>query len=230
VLRKKVASAGITAVLLSSILLWSICLRTAHASGPTLYVYPAENNVKPKQSFIISVNVENVVDLFAYEVKLAFNNAVLEPLAVEEGPFIRDQTTSPHGTFFLSRIEDDFVHVACLTVDNYPGVSGSGVLLRVTFNAIGSGTSDLHLYDTILLDSSITNIAHGTVDGTVLSGIEGDVNRDGIVNVIDLTFVSYSYGAFAGEPYYNLNADLNKDGIVDMRDLSTVAFNLGQTA
>jgi len=67
------------------------------------------------------------------------------------------------------------------------------------------------------------------VDGNVKVKLQGDVNGDGIVNVLDLTIVSLAYGFFEGEPGYNPDADLNNDGIVEMRDLVTVASNLGNT-
>ncbi len=55
----------------------------------------------------------------------------------------------------------------------------------------------------------------------------GDVNEDGIVNVIDITIVSVAYGSFEVDPDYNPQADLNADGIVDMWDLTAVGMNLG---
>jgi len=67
------------------------------------------------------------------------------------------------------------------------------------------------------------------IDGDVKVKMQGDVNGDGIVNVLDLSIVSMSYGSFEGEPDYDPDADLNKDGVVDMRDLAKVAMNLGNT-
>jgi hypothetical protein len=87
---------------------------------------------------------------------------------------------------------------------------------------------------TIIAEASIldgeTDIADNTyVDGTVKVKLPGDVNGDGVVDVLDLTIVSIAYGSFEGEPDYNPEADVNKDGLVDMRDLATVARNLGHT-
>jgi len=216
-------------LLLTSILTLIIILTTAQASGTTLYVDPAASTVNTDESFTVNVNIENVVDLFSYETKLGYDPNVLEVADIEEGSFIKDQTTSPSGTFFLTIIEDGFVHVACLTIGKYPGVSGSGTLFTVTFNVVKAGTSPLHLYDSILLDSNVTEMPHDTADGTVQATINGDVNSDGIVNVLDLTIVSLSYGLFKGEPGYNPEADINEDGIVDMRDLVIVAYHLGWT-
>jgi len=67
------------------------------------------------------------------------------------------------------------------------------------------------------------------VDGDVKVKLQGDVNGDCIVNVVDLTIVALSYGFFEDEPGYDPDADLNEDGLVDMRDLVTVASNLGRT-
>jgi subtilisin family serine protease len=66
-------------------------------------------------------------------------------------------------------------------------------------------------------------------DGHVKVKMQGDVNGDGAVNVLDLTIVSLSYGLYDGEPGFNPVADINKDGFVDMRDLVVVARNLGRT-
>jgi peptide/nickel transport system substrate-binding protein len=59
-----------------------------------------------------------------------------------------------------------------------------------------------------------------------LFGEVGDINRDGIINVIDLTLWSLSYGRWWYEPGYNAAADLNSDGIVDFRDGIRIAYRL----
>jgi hypothetical protein len=71
--------------------------------------------------------------------------------------------------------------------------------------------------------------SYGVVDFWLVKVCVGDVNGDGLINVIDLTLVSLAYGSFEGEPDYNPDADLNSDGIVDMKDMATVARNLGKT-
>jgi hypothetical protein len=67
----------------------------------------------------------------------------------------------------------------------------------------------------------------GNYDLYMRSSLVGDVNEDGIVNVIDITLVSLAFGFFQGEPGYDPAADINVDGIVDMRDLALVAMNFG---
>ena len=55
----------------------------------------------------------------------------------------------------------------------------------------------------------------------------GDRDRNGVVDIIDLTFVSFAYGCIEGlDPCFDTDADFNSDGIVDMRDLYNAAFHL----
>jgi len=67
------------------------------------------------------------------------------------------------------------------------------------------------------------------VDGTVKVEASGDVNGDGVVNIIDLARVARAYKARVGQPRYDPAADLNNDGIVDIWDLYIVATHYGQT-
>jgi len=71
---------------------------------------------------------------------------------------------------------------------------------------------------------SVNNIY---VDGTVKLRLMGDVDGDGIVNMIDLYEVGLSFGLFKGDPEFNVYADINKDGFINMLDLYLVAQNFG---
>ena len=65
------------------------------------------------------------------------------------------------------------------------------------------------------------------VDGTVKLRLMGDVDGNGIVNMLDLYEVGLSFGFFEGDPEFNVYADLNKDGFINMLDLYIVAQNFG---
>jgi len=140
-------------------------LRTLASPDTTIEIDPANNVANPPESFIIEINVADVTDLFAYEAKIGFDKNVLKATDVEEGLFIEDQTTSPMGTYFTYTISDKFVYATCVTLGVVPGVSGSGNLFTVTFTIKDGGESTLHLYDTILLDSTGAEMSHGTSDG-----------------------------------------------------------------
>jgi parallel beta-helix repeat protein len=56
------------------------------------------------------------------------------------------------------------------------------------------------------------------VVGTVYVGIPGDVNADGIVELMDFFVASNAYNSSPGKPNWNPNADINDDSMVEMMD------------
>lgn len=63
--------------------------------------------------------------------------------------------------------------------------------------------------------------------------LEGDINGDGKVDMLDISFVAYYFGSFNGtkaHPHgWNPQADINGDQKVDMMDIAIVAKNFGKT-
>jgi ABC-type transport system substrate-binding protein len=64
----------------------------------------------------------------------------------------------------------------------------------------------------------------------------GDVNRDGSVNILDLSYMARSLGRTTGDTHgsgwyqYNVDCDLNGDGTVNYLDLGVTSANYGKTA
>ena len=76
----------------------------------------------------------------------------------------------------------------------------------------------------------ITLTAPGATEKGVFKLIPGDVNRDGIVDVSDLTYVNATLGSVFGEDrLYSIELDLNADGIIDNSDLSYARAELNTT-
>ena len=55
--------------------------------------------------------------------------------------------------------------------------------------------------------------------------VRGDINDDGVVNVIDLGLMRTAFFEASGAPLYNGFADLNSDGIVNVVDLGLLRQN-----
>jgi acyl-CoA thioesterase I len=88
--------------------------------------------------------------------------------------------------------------------------------------AIGLQTQDL---------ASPPNTFTGTVATFEVVGtffLPGDLNRDGIVDGMDLLLFAPCFGAHRYDPNFELACDLNGDGIVDGKDLAVLAFNFGK--
>lgn len=60
------------------------------------------------------------------------------------------------------------------------------------------------------------------------AAITGDANNDGVVNILDLTFIASHFGESI-DAAREANPDVTGDGIVDIRDLVLVAGRFGQS-
>lgn len=56
-----------------------------------------------------------------------------------------------------------------------------------------------------------------------------DVNWDGRVNVIDITFVTQAYGSLSGDPLYNPYVDFDGNEYIDIHDGCRIALDLDKT-
>lgn len=63
-----------------------------------------------------------------------------------------------------------------------------------------------------------------------LAGLIGDVNLDGMVNILDLVSVAIAFQATPSSPTWNPHADVDADGLVNILDLTAVAIHFGETA
>jgi hypothetical protein len=72
-------------------------------------------------------------------------------------------------------------------------------------------------------------VMHGTfmVQGTEL--LAGDLNNDGVVDILDITLVAVAFDSELGDPNYNPIADLDGSGVIDIVDITMVAINFGNT-
>ncbi|WP_445231823.1 cohesin domain-containing protein [Duganella rhizosphaerae] len=143
-------------------LLAACCLQAA--AGPILSILPSSPMVLPGQTFSATVAIENASDLFAYQFDLAFNPGLLRITNVTEGSFL----PSVGPTVFFPGTIDNRAGQLAFTVgtltDGLPGASGDGGLVRIDFQALGTGgISGLSLSNLILLNSSLVEIADASV-------------------------------------------------------------------
>ena len=190
----------------------------------------SETPIHVDDTFTLDIRAENVFDLAGWQFDIAFDPAVLEALEVSEGGFLK---TDGGTTFFQSgRIDNGAGKITGLIAGRISdgGVSGSGSVLQVKFRAKSEGETELALQNFLFGSASKESIPagpleiHFTVEERLLTG---DVNRDGVVNILDLISVAQQLGkrVSADSP-----EDINGDGVVNIFDLTLVAQGIGGAA
>lgn len=124
---------------------------------------------------------------------------ILAPEELEQYVEIKNQTTNNDGTFNIGVSPGKYD----LLIDK-PG----------------------YLYYVI---KNITITDKGKIDLGDITIIAGDINKDGMIDLMDMTTLNDNYGAVEGaSENYNLNIDYTEDGIVDLTDMTIINNNYGQ--
>ena len=148
-------------------------------------------------TFTLDISAENVSDLAGWQFDIAFDPAALEAIGVTEGDFLKIDGSS---TFFQGGTIDNAAgKIGGLSAARFStqGASGTGVLLQVTFKAKSVGETEL----------TLPNLQFGSTTGGSISAspppiyitvqerlLPGDVNRDGVVSILDLILVAQQLG------------------------------------
>ena len=188
----------------------------------------SESSIHSGDTFTLDIRAENVIDLAGWQFDIAFDPVRLEALGLSEGGFLK---TDGGATFFQSgRIDNAAGKITGLIAGRISegGVSGSGSVLQVRFKAKTEGETNLTLQNFLFGSAAKEAIPAGpleiqiTVEEQLLTG---DVNRDGVVNILDLISVAQQLGKRLSS---DSPEDINGDGIVNIFDLTLVAQGIGK--
>lgn len=205
---------------------------------PRIFVDPPSTTVFVGRTLTITVMVENVQDLIAWQVCLCFDPNVLIfssawiPAAnvfagrayQEGGPVLGNESCGP--TILYSRS----------FVGKQTPFSGSGILCRINFTVAAEGESSLtflkpgepYIFSTLMMNSEFNGIACDYGDGEVTAkAYPGDVNRDGKVDIQDLGRATSAFGSYPGHLKWNPKADQDQNDRIDIKDIAVVSKNFG---
>ncbi len=186
--------------------------------------FPATDSVNVGDRFTLGLVVEDITNLAGWELDITFDPAVLQAVSVSEGDFLSQNNGQ---TFFQAGAINNTageIPGSALARISAGGISGTGTLLSITFEAKTIGEGNLRLHEVKLGDPSGGRIPFRTVVNSITVGNSRDVNGDGQINIFDLIVVAQNFGQS------NPQADINSDGVVNIFDLIQVAQRLGESA
>ena len=183
----------------------------------------AKTPIHAGDTFTLDISAETVFDLAGWQFDIAFDPAALEAISVSEGDFLKMGGGS---TFFQSGTIDNasgkITGLSAARLSNQ-GVNGTGTILQVTFRAKSPGETELALQNFQFGSSTGNTIPAGPREIHVVieeALATGDVNRDGVVSILDLILVAQQLGRRVP---VGSTVDVNGDGIVSILDLIRVA-------
>jgi LysM repeat protein len=148
----------------------------AAQTGPVVKVSPAESQVNVGGTTTLEIRVENVVNLYAVDIELKFDQTRLQ---VQDADPNKDSIQIAPGDFlklgFVEGNDGDnstgVVHYVATQTAPSPPVSGNGLLASITFEGTALGNSDL-------IFSSVALVG---LNGTEVQPISADVQSGRVV-------------------------------------------------
>ena len=141
------------------------------ATTAVVWISPTVSTVSPGEEFTVAVRVSGTItDVMGYDFRMAWNTVVLSVTDVEDAGWLG--STGRQVIQAGSDIDNEAgtLRFGVISVGEPLGPDAPGPLAVVTLQAVGVGTSTLHLYDVTLFHS----------DG---SGVPPDTLEDGMVEM-----------------------------------------------
>jgi hypothetical protein len=206
-----------------------------YAAKAKIQVLPQVSEAKALNAvFNLSITITNVANLYTFEFTLQYNTTLLDAKEITIASF-------PGRTYKVSKkIIDDIQGLVTLRIESIsPSLQAneSLTLANITFQVTNatiwpkpSMESSFSFSYTQLITDTGGDIPHDKIEGLYrYRPIPGDMNSDGVVNILDLAIVARAYGTKPGDPKWKEDADLNNDKIINILDLIPVARNYGRT-
>ena len=164
----------------------------------------------------LSLKIANGENVAGYQATVSFDTTALRYIDNSNGDYL------PAGSYVLSPILTD--NTLTLAATSLSGESqGDGTLATLIFEVVAVKASTVSLSDVLLTNGSGGSSIPQTENAEITEPTHtmpklADVNKDGVVNIIDLALVASNFGK-NGENA----ADVNFDGVVNIVDLTLVA-------
>jgi hypothetical protein len=198
----------------------------------TLSLTSSQTSIAVNQSLPVNVAIATGANrVIGVDLDITFDPASFELLDITPGSFF----TNPD---VANKVIDNTGGHAQVTIATPPGSTarqGSGTLAILNFRAIGQGITRIDFGDGNLVAATNTNgqDALRTVTGLGItvtqSTLQGDINQDGTVDIVDYVILFANFGKRTNTPGADARADINHDGNINILDYSFLFENFGRS-
>jgi hypothetical protein len=150
----------------SLVLLIALAAAPAFAT-PIISVNPSGSAVNVGDSVSVDIVINGAVDLYAFQFDVGFDPSVLSATSIVEGALLPSGGATIYLPGTISNASGTISFTADILETAVSGVTGSGTLARVSFQAIGAGSSPVNVLNVMLLDSTLSGIADTELAGTI---------------------------------------------------------------
>ncbi len=165
----------------------------------------------------LALTIEAGADVVGYKATLNYDSIALRYVESANGDYLHSGVT-----FAAPVVEGNTVTLAATSTA--AGSNGAGTLATVTFEVVAAKTSTLSLSD-VELSNSIGAVSQLRVEYAKITEfpiLPGDINKDGVVNILDLVVIASNFGQEGDNV-----GDFNGDGVVNIFDLIMVSATFG---
>lgn len=156
-----------------------------------VYIDPSSMDITTNDEFSISVSVSDVQDLYGFQFDIGFDSSILDFVGIEQGPMLSSDGEQTYWSSPDTSTPGLLDNAISTRLGMISGIDGDGVLARVTFRPLRSGTAHIDLSDVVLGDGQAARISTGTNNAAynvVLQGTyhRADTDGDGYVGMREL--------------------------------------------
>jgi hypothetical protein len=137
------------------------------AATPALTAIATPSPVVAGSPLSLALLVSDIVDLYAFQVSLSFNPALLQLTSVSEGAFLLSAGPTTFGGGTANNTTGTVTFLFDSLFGALPGATGTGVLANLQFTTVAAGVSPLTFSDALFLDSGGADITVLTPAGSI---------------------------------------------------------------
>lgn len=130
-------------------------------------------------------------------------------------------------TFDVNAYYGDNSLIGTLTVEDLVPESET----TITFAWNTAGATPCHNYsiwaEAVAVPYEINVTDNTFIDGKIKILLMGDINHDGVVELMDFQITAGAFGSYLGHPRWNPACDLNQDEVVELLDFLILSRNFG---